>query len=169
MKWKIKSQLILLSLTVCLFGRIVVDVSLAATTKIVEIEVKQPVSVPVIVKIPENPPQRHLAPISSVLSEEQKAVKSYIQLAAEKKGINPELANCIVFHESQYDGSRLGDGGRARSYWQIRDDYHSEVSDEVAFSLEGSTDWSLDWIKQGHVGQWSTRNLYCSHYPVLLQ
>jgi hypothetical protein len=90
---------------------------------------------------------------------------AYIRTEAAQKGVNPDFASCIVSHESQ-DTDRPGDDGNSRGYWQISKIWHPEVSDAVAYSLQSSTLWSLNWIKAGHAAQWSTYGLYCSSTAV---
>lgn len=77
-------------------------------------------------------------------------------------GINPKFSSCIVSHESQWDPTMPGDDGNSRGLWQISRVWHPEVSDSVAYNAVSSTLWSLNWIKEGHAGQWSTYWLYCS-------
>lgn len=98
--------------------------------------------------------------------------KSYIAKEAEIKGINPSLALCIVTHESNFNENAKGDdkgSSYSRSWWQISNKWHPEVSDETAYSLEKSTEWALERIKEGYVNEWSTRKTYCSKVPVFLQ
>lgn len=102
------------------------------------------------------------APISvPTINENSSTVKLYVEAQAKLLGVNPELAICIVTHESQLDPSKLGDDGNSRGLWQISKIWHPEVSDAVAFSEVSSTQWALDWIKKGHIKQWSTFKEYC--------
>jgi hypothetical protein len=71
-------------------------------------------------------------------------------------GVNPVNSAWIVDHESM-DGQNLsGDDGQSLGYWMISRKYHPEVSVSSSMNLVSSTAWSLNWIKQGHIDQWST-------------
>lgn len=111
--------------------------NLLASTKQYEIEppVQMPASVP---------------PLPSVES-----VKGYVRREAVSRGVNPLLADWIVYHESQYHDI-LGDDGQSRGYWQISRTYHPEVSDSCTHDLACSTDWSLNQILLGKAVEWST-------------
>ena len=93
-----------------------------------------------------------------------KQVRDYIQAQALEHGVNPNLALWIVKHESEFNPRAKGDREASRGLWQISKIYHPEVSDEVAFSVTSSTDWSLGRIAEGKVNEWSTyrfcRKLY---------
>lgn len=108
---------------------------------------------------------------------------NYVEHEAPLYGINPNLAVCIAYNESQWQGNRIGDDDKicpdvsspnygkrehSRGWWQISDCYHPEVSNAVAFSLVSSTQWALNQIANGKVTQWSTYKLYCSGIPVFL-
>jgi hypothetical protein len=92
------------------------------------------------------------------------AVKAYVEAQAMKFGVNPSLAVWIVKHESQFNPRAKGDGEASRGLWQISKIYHPEVTDEVAFNVASSTDWSLERIRAGKAYEWSTyrfcRTLY---------
>lgn len=95
----------------------------------------------------------------------------YIAKEAEMRSINPTLALCIVKHESNFNQEARGDDhgySYSRSWWQISNKWHPEVSDDVAYSLTSSTVWSLDRIKAGYVREWSAYRRYCTHLPVFL-
>lgn len=93
-------------------------------------------------------------------------VRAFVVSEAKLYGINPDLAVCIVSHESQWQ-NRPGDDGNSRGIFQISKIWHPEVSDAVAYSITSSTLWALNWIRQGNVGQWSTFLEYCSNIKVL--
>ena len=65
------------------------------------------------------------------------------------------LANC----ESRLDPLAIGDKGLARGLFQIRKDYHPEVSTLMAFNIEQSTAWTIDMINAGKQGQWSCNSI----------
>jgi hypothetical protein len=91
-------------------------------------------------------------------------VKAYVQTQAMDFGVNPKLALWIVKHESEFNPRAKGDGEASRGLWQISKIYHPEVSDDVAFNVASSTEWSLERIRSGKVNEWSTyrfcRTLY---------
>jgi len=90
-------------------------------------------------------------------------VQAYVMQQAILMHVDPLVAAFIVAHESQ-DGARMrGDDGQSRGYWQISSVYHPEVSTACADSLQCSTAWSLNWIRKGHVMQWSTIR-YCKKW-----
>jgi hypothetical protein len=92
------------------------------------------------------------------------AVKSYVRAQAALLGVNPDFADFIVGHESQYGQNMSGDDGQSRGYWMISKIYHPEVSDACADDLACSTSWSLRWILAGHINQWSTWRFRCEWY-----
>ena len=83
-------------------------------------------------------------------------VQAYVIQQAVLMHVDPLVASFIVAHESQYGVRMRGDDGQSRGYWQISSVYHPEVSATCADSLQCSTAWSLNWIRKGHVMQWST-------------
>ncbi len=92
-------------------------------------------------------------------------LKAYVATQAKAYGVNPILALWIVQHESSFDPTRKGDDGNSRGLWQISSIYHPEVSDACAFDPSCSTRWSLAWIAQGNVMQWSSRRFCRAWYP----
>jgi Transglycosylase SLT domain len=93
-------------------------------------------------------------PKSDLTTSEQLA--AYIQTQALKHGVSPKLALWIVKHESQFNPRAKGDGEASRGLWQISKIYHPEVSDDVAFNVRASTQWSLERIRSGKASEWST-------------
>lgn len=91
-------------------------------------------------------------------------VKAYVRSEAVHRGVDPQLALWIVKHESSFNPRARGDGDASRGLWQISKVYHPEVSDQQAFGVKTSTEWSLDRIRDGKVNEWSTyrncRSLY---------
>lgn len=116
------------------------------------------------VKIVSLPPKStQEATLSGLPSMSSLAV--FVQNQAILRGINPNLADCIVFHESQWT-NRDGDDGQSRGLWQISKIFHPEVTDACAYDYSCATKWSLNWIAQGHVEQWSTYHLYCGSLKI---
>jgi hypothetical protein len=87
-------------------------------------------------------------------------LRAYVEGAAKARGVNPQVADWIVTHESQHHPEATGDGGESRGLWQINKAWHPEVSDACAYNVACSTDWSLERIRAGHVVEWSTWK-YC--------
>jgi hypothetical protein len=83
-------------------------------------------------------------------------VKAYVRTQAAKNGVDPRLAVWIVQHESSFNPHARGDGDASRGLWQISKVYHPEVSDDQAFGVTTSTDWSLQRIRDGKVNEWSS-------------
>jgi hypothetical protein len=87
-------------------------------------------------------------------------VRAYVESAAITRGVNPQVAEWIVTHESQHHPEATGDGGESRGLWQINKVWHPEVSDACAYNVACSTDWSLERIRAGHIDEWRTWK-YC--------
>ena len=87
-------------------------------------------------------------------------VRAYVEGAAKTRGVNPQIAEWIVTHESGHHPEATGDGGQSRGLWQINKAWHPEVSDACAYNVTCSTDWSLDRIRAGYIDEWSTWK-YC--------
>jgi len=87
-------------------------------------------------------------------------IRAYVEGAAKTRGVNPQVAEWIVTHESRDYPEATGDGGESRGLWQINKTWHPEVSDACAYNVTCSTDWSLGRIRAGHVDEWSTWK-YC--------
>ena len=83
-------------------------------------------------------------------------VKAYVRTQATKNGVDPQLALWIVKHESSFNPHARGDGDASRGLWQISRVYHPEVSDDEAFGVTTSTQWSLQRIRDGKVSEWSS-------------
>ena len=91
---------------------------------------------------------------------ERLRLRAYVEGAAKARGVNPQVADWIVTHESQHHPEATGDGGESRGLWQINKAWHPEVSDACAYNVACSTDWSLQRIRAGHIVEWSTWK-YC--------
>jgi hypothetical protein len=110
-------------------------------------------------RIPADPPGLHGGKPTA-----QEVIKGYVRMEAVEHRVDPQLALWIVKHESHFNPRAKGDGEASRGLWQISKIYHPEVSDEVAFNVGYSTDWSLERIRSGKANEWSTyrncRTLY---------
>ena len=87
-------------------------------------------------------------------------IQAYLESAAKTRGVDPQVAEWIVTHESGHRPGVTGDGGESRGLWQINKAWHPEVSDACAYNVSCSTDWSLERIRAGHIDEWSTWK-YC--------
>lgn len=95
----------------------------------------------------------------------------YVLAEAKKKGVWVEKIEFIASTEGHYNVRALGDMDlickygpnkgkpvRAKGAWQITDCGHPEITDEQAFDLEWSTEWSLNVIassKKDCMIQWT--------------
>jgi hypothetical protein len=87
-------------------------------------------------------------------------VQAFVQSASKSAGVNPDVADWIVSHESRDHPEATGDGGVSRGLWQINKTWHPEVSNSCAYDVTCSTNWSLNRIRNGYVDEWSTWK-YC--------
>ena len=87
-------------------------------------------------------------------------IQAYLERAAKTRGVNPQVAEWIVKHESRQYPEAIGDGGESRGLWQINKAWHPEVSDACAYNVTCSTNWSLERIRAGHLDEWNTWK-YC--------
>ena len=95
-------------------------------------------------------------PTSASATSTAAQVRAYVIAQAKAYAVNPDEADWIVSHESQYCQNMHGDDGQSRGCWMISSVYHPEVSDACAYDLQCSTAWSLKWILAGHINEWST-------------
>ncbi len=52
-------------------------------------------------------------------------VQAYVQSASKSAGVNPNIAEWIVTHESRDHPEATGDGGDSRGLWQINKTWHA--------------------------------------------
>ena len=107
-----------------------------------------------------NPPQMSSAALAlrgdRPTTQEVREVKAYVRSQAVERGVDPQLALWIVKHESSFNPRAKGDGEASRGLWQISKIYHPEVSDDEAFGVSSSTDWSLQRLREGKANEWSS-------------
>ncbi len=110
--------------------------------------------------------------VSTTTSAQIQIDQLYVRFQAIVYGVNPDLAVCIVSHESQWVGTKIGKEdapyGVSRGWWQINTYFHPEINFAFASSLSSSTQWALEKIKEGHISWWSTYDEYCKGIPVFL-
>lgn len=92
-------------------------------------------------------------------------VKTYIELKAMEKGVDPKLALRIAKCESNFVPQQSKhirkDGTREKSFgvWQIHLPAHPEITKQQAMDVEWSTDWALNQMKKGNAKIWSCYRL----------
>ena len=116
-----------------------------------------------------------ISPVFALSSPSSTPNQAWVAQEAISYGINPNLAECIIQHESAWDGNRVGDignpTGESFGWWQIQLRSHPDVTKADAFSLQSSTIWALHQIVLGNVKIWSTysqKPYYCRDIPVFL-
>jgi len=73
----------------------------------------------------------------------------------------PEMANlliCIAQKESSLNPNAIGDKGKAKGLFQIHTDKH-DITDECAFDIECSLDFTAQKIKEGKGFLWTAYKL----------
>jgi hypothetical protein len=107
-----------------------------------------------------NPARVSVTPLASQsgrpTAREVREVKAYVRTQAVQHGVDPLLALWIVKHESSFNPRAKGDGEASRGLWQISKIYHPEVSDDEAFGVRSSTDWSMQRLQAGKANEWSS-------------
>lgn len=93
-------------------------------------------------------------------------IKGQIAIVSKEYGVSEDLLNQIVFKESTYDPSKVGDTNlvckrtgekmRSRGIVQINDCWHPEVGDQEAFDIDYSLRFLATNIKNGRCREWST-------------
>ena len=111
-----------------------------------------------------------LEPLELPLALQERAdIEEMIARKALEQGVSVELALFIVSKESRFDNFAVGDEHltcertgkpiRSRGLWQFADCYHPDITDEMAFDPEVSTDLALPKLKT-NPEMWSTYRLY---------
>ena len=111
-----------------------------------------------------------LEPLEMPLELQEKAdIEEMITRKALEQDVSPELALFIVSKESNFVPEAVGDEHltcertgkpiRSRGLWQFADCYHPDITDEMAFDPEISTDLALPKLKT-NPEMWSTYRLY---------
>lgn len=121
--------------------------------------------------VPADPPPTPPIPAKKLIPDEtSSSIKAYVVRQAKTYGINPDLAVCIVSHESQWIPTKLGPEtkGVSQGLWQIYSLDHPEITRAQTFDVEWSTTWSLTQIRAGRIEWWSTFDQYCSSTPIFL-
>ncbi len=84
------------------------------------------------------------------------AVEAQIRQIAQNEGFEwPDYLVRLARCESGLDPNVVGDSGYSRGLFQIHSEYWPGVSDEEAFDIEWSTEWTMDMINAGYQHYWS--------------
>lgn len=105
--------------------------------------------------------QDHL-PLSNVDTRELSVQETLLRLC-ERRGYDASCAKALLgmmWKESLYDGSAIGDRGKARGYFQIHYRLHG-ISIECAEDLVCSADWTLDYLEQNGYPRWRSYAIQC--------
>ena len=106
-------------------------------------------------------PQDHL-PLSNVDSREMSVQETLLRLC-EDRGYDVSCAKALLgmmWKESLFDSTSIGDSGKARGYYQIHYRLHG-ISIECAEDLICSADWTLDYLEQNGYPRWRTYAIQC--------
>lgn len=112
-------------------------------------------------RITKKVPQDHL-PLSNVDSRVMSVQETLLRLC-ERRGYDASCAKALLgmmWKESLYDGTAIGDRGKARGYFQIHYRLH-DVSVECAENLVCSADWTLDYLEQNGYPRWRIYAIQC--------
>lgn len=93
-------------------------------------------------------------------------IRQYIEKQAIENGVDTKMALHVAKNESGYGQYQVGDGHltckktgkpiRSRGVWQINDCAHPTVTDEQAFDVVWSTNWTMQEMKKNGCRIWST-------------
>ena len=104
---------------------------------------------PIIAPKPQNAP-----------TTKEKMIDEIILINAFKYNLEPNLLHQVIKCESSYNPKAVGDGGHSRGLVQIYDDFHPDVTHEMAFDPEFSVEFLAKAISQGKGNMWTCyRNL----------
>ena len=100
-----------------------------------------------------------LSPVGEVeLPVREFTEKEYILYEVERAGLNPAIAEKIIFCESRFqeDSSNTNkDGSIDRGIWMINDKWHSEVSSKCCYDYKCATEAAIKIAKKRGWGEWT--------------
>jgi len=106
----------------------------------------------------------HIEPV--VAQWDKDTIRQYIEKEAVENGVDPQMALHVAKNESGYNQYVVGDKHltckktgkpiRSRGVWQINDCAHPTVTDEQAFDVVWSTEWTMKEMKKNSCKIWST-------------
>lgn len=85
-------------------------------------------------------------------------IEAMIRWKAARAGVEPDLAVAVARCESglKIDAVNINkSGSKDRGIYQWNDQYHPEITDDMAFDPETATDLFLKAVNQGHLSWWS--------------
>lgn len=85
-------------------------------------------------------------------------IEATIRKIAKQEGVDPDLAVRVARCESGLDAGAVhinAKGSKDRGLFQWNDKWHPEITDDIAFSIEGSTHAFARAFKEGHLDWWS--------------
>lgn len=106
-------------------------------------------------------PQNRL-PLANAATREMSAQETLLRVC-ERRGYDVSCGKALLgmmWKESLYDGTAIGDRGKARGYFQIHYRLHG-ISVECAEDLVCSADWTLDYLEQNGYPRWRTYAIQC--------
>ena len=98
-------------------------------------------------------------------------LEMYVHEQSDLFGVNPELADCLISHESQWIPDKTGPEvkGASEGLWQIDLYYHPTITKAQADDVKWATNWALTQIAAGRINWWATysaKPFYCKNIPV---
>ena len=86
------------------------------------------------------------------------SVEEQLHTIALENDFDPQVLIALSMCESSHRPLVRGDNGHSRGLFQIHDYFHPEVSDEVAFNIRLSAEWTIWRIQTGHANEWACWN-----------
>jgi soluble lytic murein transglycosylase-like protein len=86
------------------------------------------------------------------------SIKAYVESQAKKYGVNPQVTDFIITHESAYNPAAVGDHGTSFGLAQIHLPAHPDITKAQALDYKFSTAFLLKEILAGRISEWSSWN-----------
>jgi len=83
-------------------------------------------------------------------------IEGEIRQIAEEHGADADYLVALAKCESTLDPLARGDSGQSRGLFQLHNGYHPEVTDDCAFDIRCSTEWTIDHLDTVH---WTCESL----------
>lgn len=101
--------------------------------------------------------------LSPMLKKKKEAIvlgpiETVIRKVAHEEGVDSDLAVRVAQCESGLDPGAVhinAKGSKDRGLFQWNDKWHPEITDEIAFDIEGSTRAFCKAFKNGHIDWWN--------------
>lgn len=102
--------------------------------------------------------------LSPILKKKQEAIilgpiEETIRRIAKQEGVDPDLVVRVAHCESGLDPGAVHinkQGSKDRGLFQWNDNWHPEITDDIAFDIERSTLAFCEAFKTGHLAWWSS-------------